>query len=216
MISGNPNKKRKFAKVSKPKPTPMKTIYAKGEKKFFDQAVATYQVNTTGSLTCLNCMIRGDDYTERIGRKIQVSSLYIRGYIRHENAVPGVINAQLWRLIVFSDSQPNGTAPGVTDVLMTANPSAQLNPNNRDRFKILKDKQWTSDGANNQTIGNHAFPIKLFKQLNLQTIFNGTNAGTIADINTGALFMLWIGSEAAGALTDGNAIVSVRIRYVDA
>ena len=127
-------------------------------------------------------------------------------------------------MIIFIDLQPNGAAPAVTDLLNEALPSSQLNPNNRDRFLIVKDKTFYFDPVINQTTASQAqaafnrtgYDIKVYKKCNLETIFNGTNGGSIADITSGAIYMMWIGSTAAGANTDVNAIVSTRCRYIDA
>lgn len=199
---------------------------ANRERKFFDINTATYQVNTTGSFTLLHIPTLGSDFTNRIGRKTMLKSLYIRGYLNLEAAAnpstPVAVAAQQLRLIIFCDNQPNGAAPAVTDLLKEALPSSQLNANNRDRFKIIKDKTYVFDpflvsttasqaiATNSRTIAD----IKIYKKLAVETIFNGTNGGTIGDINSGAVYMFWIGSFAAGA-GDSNAIVSTRVRFDD-
>lgn len=200
---------------------------AKGEKKFYDINTATYQVNTTGSITLLFVPQLGTDFNARIGRKTKVTSLYIRGRLQNEIAgsvQTGNIAAQQARMIVFIDLQPNGAAPAVTDVLVEALPSSQLNANNRDRFLIVKDKVFYFDPVINQTTATQSqaafnrtgYNIKLYKKCAIETIFNATNGGTIGDISSGAVYMMWIGSTAAGVNTDVNAIVSTRCRYLDA
>jgi len=55
--------------------------------------------------------------------------------------------------------------------------------------------------------------VKIFKKLNMETIFGGTTAA-IASIQTGSIWMLCVGSQAS---TDGSAFdYSTRIRFVDA
>jgi len=168
----------------------------------------------------------GSDFNDRIGRKTVLKSFYIRGRCQVGAAAnPGADNtsaSQLCRLIVFVDNQPNGAAPAVTDLLKEALPSSQLNANNRDRFRIIKDKEYCFDPFFNVSTatqsrygqGRTTAPIKLYKKINVETIFNGTNGGSIGDINTGALYMFWIGNNAVGA-TDSEAIVSVRCRFDD-
>lgn len=196
------------------------------EKKTSDIAVATYQVNTTGSFTLLHAPIPGSDYTNRIGRKTLAKNVYIRGRVQLENAAlttqPASSPAQQARMIVFIDAQPNGAAPAVTDLLNTASPASQLNLNNRDRFKIVSDDTFVFDpllAATSFAVvewSRTVSDVKCYNKLNVETVFNAGTAGTIADINSGALYMFWIGSEAAGAGTDTNAIVSTRVRYSDA
>lgn len=197
------------------------------ERKVNDLTTATYQVNTTGSFTLLANPTLGSDFNNRIGRKVILKSVYIRGRVLTETASAGVeavVSAQQGRMIIFIDMQPNGAAPAVTDLLVEATPSSQLNLNNRDRFRIVSDSQYVFDpyyfnsSTATQTYSSTANQIKnvkKYKKLNLEMIFNGVNGGTIADITSGALYMFWIGSKAASA-TDINAILSTRVRYMDA
>jgi len=122
------------------------------EKKTYDNAGSTKQVNTGGSFTLLNVPTLGSDYTNRNGRKIYCKSIYIRGFIRSEPSAVAETDAttgsQQGRMILFIDYQPNGVVPAVTDLLNEASTYSQLNLNNRDRFKILKDSQWVFDPYN--------------------------------------------------------------------
>lgn len=200
---------------------------SRAEKKVSDIAVGTVQVNTTGAFNLLHIPVLGTDYTARIGRKTLIKSVYIRGRVTHEatNAqqVVASVQPQHVRMILFVDKQPNGAAPAVTDVLNTAEPASQLNLNNRDRFMILKDKNWwlgsyylnNTNGTSAAMCDRGGYVFKVFKKCGIETIFNGTNGGTIADINSGALFMFWIGSTAAGANSDANAQLSTRVRFID-
>lgn len=197
------------------------------EKKFFDIATTGYQVNTTGSFTLLFIPVVGADYNARVGRKCQVKSIFIRGRIELENVqnlgLGTASYGQQHRCIIFIDAQPNGVAPAVTDLLNEALPSSQLNANNRDRFIVLKDKNYYFDPFLYSTtatqaivmMGKTGFQLKYYKKTNSQVIFNSTNGGTIADITSGAIYMFWIGSAVAGANTDGTAVVSTRVRYDD-
>lgn len=197
------------------------------EKKTID-GTGTIQVNTTGSFTLLNGCIQGTDYTQRIGRKLVNNSLYIRGYTVTEatNASSPVVvsvGAQMVRMIIFADMQPNGMVPVVGDLLNQATPQSQLNLTNRDRFKIYCDKQWCFDpfmlsataGASYASGSRQIYPIKKYKKLNMETVFNSGNAGTIGDIASGALYMFWIGNLGAGSGIDANAVVSTRVRFLD-
>lgn len=196
------------------------------ELKVYDIATATYQVNTSGSITLLANPVLGSDFNARIGRKIVLKSVYVRGHVVNEAALAvttGVATApQLARMIILTDLQPNGAVPTITDILVEAMSTSQLNMNNRDRFKIHCDKVWTLDNYVYDTVNacmaanNVIKPVKKFQRLQTEVIFNATNGATIADINSGALYMVWIGSAAAGANSDANARVSTRVRYLDA
>jgi len=204
---------------------PFNRVGVNTELKVQDLATATYQINTTGSLTLLAVPIVGADYNARIGRKIRLQSVFIRGYVRTESGPSAVTSAiaQQCRFMLVYDLQPNGAAMTITDLLNTADPSSQLNLNNRDRFRIIADQEFVFDHYNyvttatqtSQAFGRTIQNFKKYKKLNLEMIFNAVNGGTIADIASGALYMVWIGSNAAGSNTDANAVVSTRVRYSD-
>lgn len=222
-----PRKQPRVAHVLKPSLVPVGTrgwSYNTIEKKVQDIAVATYQVNSTGVFTLLCIPVVGADMNARVGRKINIKSVYIRGFVGIQAALLSTADSEIppqqWRMIIVADMQPNGAAPATTDLLNTASPSSHLNLNNRDRFKVLADKVYTSDGYVNVSTATQArssqgritFKVKCYKKTNIETIFNATNGGTIADITSGAVYMFWIGSQAA---SDGNAIVGTRVRYTD-
>lgn len=180
-------------------------------------------VNTTGSFTLLNGTTLGSDYTNRIGRKIVCKSMYIRGFVTAENSLnlsAAATPSQQARMILLVDMQPNGAAPAVTDVLNTAHPASQLNLNNRDRFKVLRDDVFTLDPISVAAgsvgfCGTTTYEVSCYKKMSLETIYNSGSAGTIGDINSGALYMFWIGSAVTGTNTDGAAVVSARLRFLD-
>lgn len=220
-------KKQMVKRYSSNRPATFYGKPSKIEKKAFDVAVGTVQVNTTGSFTLLAIPVLGSDFNARIGRKICMKSCYIRGLIGTENALDGdipdgVTQASMARMILFADMQPNGATPATTDLLVSASPMSQLNLNNRDRFRILSDKQWVFDPYALQDTATQSFAsasrqvyaIKKYKKMNIETVFNATNGGTIADINSGALFLFFISNIASGA-NDHNAIISTRVRYTD-
>lgn len=197
------------------------------ERKVADLAVATYDANSTGVFTLLAVPVLGSDYNQRIGRKITLKSVYVRGYVGTQQALQALASAapasaQQARMIILLDNQPNGAVPVSTDLLVSANPTSQLNLNNRDRFKILCDKTFVFDPIIYTTTATQAvasasrqiYNIKKYKKLNIESIFNATNGGTIADINSGALYMFWIGTAAAGN-NDAYSQLSTRVRFVD-
>jgi len=154
-----------------------------------------------------------------------INPMYIRGAVATQSGLTAntaAVGAQFVRMIIVVDSQPNGTVFAITDLLNTADPASQLNLNNRDRFNIICDKEWAFDPYLVDATATQSFAsaskqiytIKKFKKLNIETIFNAGNAGTIADMNSGALYMVWIGSIASG-LTDSLAQVSTRVRFQD-
>lgn len=198
------------------------------EKKVSDIAVSKFNVSTTGVFALLHLPVLGTDFTARIGRKTTVKSIYIKGRVLTEPAVLAdaavALPAAQSRMILFIDNQPNALAPAVLDLLNTADPASHLNLNNRDRFKILSDKVFVTDPYLYNVTATQSYAsacnqiknLKLYKKCKIETIFNGVNGGSIADITTGAIYMFWIGNLAAGTDTDVNFYGSTRCRYEDA
>lgn len=194
------------------------------ERKVNDTGFVQYNVNTTGNFTLLANPAVGANFNERIGRKITLKSVFIRGLLTFQNAIEWNANqvsaAQLARFMLVWDTQPNGAIPAITDVLNTNEAASQLNLNNRDRFRILSDREWAlgpfQTGAGTSMVAGDkcSVPFKKYKKLNLEMIFNGNSTGTIADINSGALYMLWIGSLPTGT-TDLVFRGTTRVRYSD-
>lgn len=223
-------KSKKRQKIVSPSFVPKRNFGALDiEKKTADVDPANINVSLTGVFTLLCAPQLGTDFTNRIGRKLLIKSVYVRGYVASEGTngatltSPLNVGVQLARMIIFVDWQPNGAAPAVADLLKSAAVAAHLNLNNRDRFKIIADEQFVIDPILYNTtasssvacVVNQIKEVKLFRKLNIETIFNAGNAGTIADISSGALYMFWIGAQAAGTSSDANAQVATRVRFTD-
>lgn len=213
-----PQRARKTYRSSKYTPTTARISLGQtslNENKTIDVDPATYAFDTTGSITLLSGVATGADFTDRIGRKIFMKSLYIRGIIK---PVDNNVGNTLARMIIVYDMQPNGAAPGITDILKSSSPASQLNLNNRDRFRILIDKQWSigavSDASTSSLSGSPTVhTLKKFKRLNLEEVFKGTTSA-ITDISTGSIYMITLGDQAVG----NGAVVSMssRVRFMDA
>jgi len=186
-------------------------LASRGEKKTIDLAPASYACNTTGSVTALNLVATGTDYTDRIGRKIQMKSCNIIGHFLPEDSS---VSPTLCRVMLIYDKEPNGAAlPAITDILKTADSRDQLNLDNRDRFIVLRDMFVALGIQTANTVGSPTDKeIKIYYKLDHETIFKST-AATIAAINSGSLLLVTIGDNAAGA--GYNASVSTRVRFLD-
>lgn len=174
-----------------------------------DDTTVSANFNTTGEVTLINGIARGDALNERIDRKIFLKSVYIHGYVFPTDTT-GV--AQAVRYLIVYDKQTNAATPAVTDILTSATPYAHLNLSNALRFKVLADETiGLSDATGTSTDYK---PIKCYRKINLPQHFNNGDAGTVADITTGALFLVCVGSEAAG-VTDAEGAMGCRVRYID-
>jgi len=191
-------------------------LRSKSERKVVDVATANYACDSTGSVTYLAPIAVGTDYTDRIGRKINIRSIQARGFVFPEDQTSG---GSIVRVMCVYDAQSNGAAIAtITDILQQSSPLAPLNLANRDRFKVIWDKQFAlgqvSNVATQSFAGsptNHQF--KKYKRCNLPVIYN-TTTNTIAAVSSGAILLLTLGNNAAG--TGATLAFNSRIRFEDA
>lgn len=180
-----------------------------GEMKSIDIPATSTVINTVGAVTLLNGVARGDTSATRVGNRITLRSIQVKGY-GLPTAATG--NSQCGRVIVVYDRQSNGAAPAVTDILKDSHGSSLKNQLNDGRFLTLMDQMLAIPTAD----GNGEYPVLVdfYKKLNLSVDFNANNAGTIADFISGSIYLLSIGSEAAGAGA-GAFVFSSRVRFND-
>lgn len=193
--------------------------------------------STTGTLLLLFSPTTGTTSKTRLGRKACIKSVQVRGicfsnfianysYTTPTTATmtmttPGAAFAtDICRLMLVFDKQANGAVATLAQILNSAVARSHLNIDNRDRFRILKDKTFQLEGGNGDTTkywywgGRQSHAIKIFKKLNLETTFNSGTAGTIADISTGALYLVSAGAYAT-ATPDPYCDCFTRVRFHD-
>lgn len=169
------------------------------------------EMNTTGSLHCLNACVRGSDIGDRVGRQIMMKSIQLN---IHAYAKAGTGVRQVGRALVVYDRQTNGSLPAVTDIITTVSRvTAPRNLNNRKRFKILWDMPicLSSDVTDND---QSQITIQKYRKLRHPVEFNSGNAGTYGDISTGALWLVLYGTEATGT-TAATFDYDSRVRFLD-
>lgn len=185
----------------------------KTEKKFLDVSftlslpfgAATWVAPAAAQL--LNGLTLGSTASQRIGRRVTFRSIYIRGKLVFGAAVTNSCQA---RYLVVYDKQANAALPATTDILLNDDYLSPNNISNNNRFIIVADKTTASVDA--AQVKNISF--KLYRKLMLETQFNAGNAGTIADITTGSLFIIGAQSGGAGAANPSMQF-QVRLRYDD-
>lgn len=187
-----------------PMPIPSATT---GEFKSIDNATATAADSGT-AVVLLNGCARGDDIATRSGRETVMMSIQFKAYF---GVTAGTGTDQLQRALLVYDRQTNGAALTAAQVLSTANVVAPRSLENRKRFKILMDKTVTLNASGEP--GSNEF-FQFYRRLRHPVEYNSGNAGTVADITTGSLYLVVIGSNAAGA-TAGALTWNSRIRFLD-
>jgi len=190
-------------------------IAAKANQKYFDVTKAATTVAAAGTIMSdsLNAMAQGAAETQRIGNRIKLTSVHLRGkVILPPSALTAVEDTV--RILILLDRQANGAAPAVTDVLTTADYRAFNNMNNKGRFQTLVDE--TIDlcyqtGVN--ATPAYAAVSKSFmmnkKGLGISLMYSTSTPG-IADVRTNNIVVLAISSGGVATLE-----YIARIRYDD-
>jgi len=182
------------------------------EMKFVDLASNIVNLNSsTTNVQLLATIAQGASQSQRIGRKVQLKSVQIKGrvYASTTTTISGC------RYLVVYDKQANKAAPVWTDIMDTATYDAMKRDDNKDRFIILRD-------VITQVIGNSTTPstgqesqtVDLFIKINMPTEFAAVGTGAIGDIVAGSLWLISIGEITAGTAAAFLEFTS-RTRYQD-
>ncbi len=189
------------------------------ELKFIDKTIASStvlasgtQITATGEDTLLD-ISQGTGESQRIGRKITVKKLMIRGNIDLIATSDSSDTHDIVRILGFIDTQTNGVEITLGSLLASTNHNAFRNMNVPTRFKMLFDFQINISsmaGAGNGTTNTFSRNIKAFQKyvnLNLPVVYNGTT-GAVAEIQQNNIGMIAVSKHALATI-----IARVRIRY---
>lgn len=181
------------------------------ELKFLDTASSTLFTTAGAVNTNLNVIPLSTTESGRIGRKITIKSIHIRGDIIH-NPISAVTASNLVRIIVIQDKQANGATFAVGDYLASANPLGHRQLSNTDRFRMLGDTtiSLTSQAAESAGYGEVRKKYTFYKKCNIDVEYNGSN-GVIAEQRSNSVAILMIADTGAVTTFSYNA----RIRYSD-
>jgi len=203
--------------VQRPSRVPRGPVFRKGadSANYVDVAVNNYACDTTGAIILLNTVPAGTGQSARIGKRIKMKSIQLRGF-----AFPGSNQAVLkvaW-MIVY-DRRPAGALPTLSDILEGgANSLNFLNDANSNRFKIVK--RWdsvmsatTTTALDDVSYWDQDCYVKIPEQY-AYTSYKALGTGAIADIDEGAFYFVTVGSGVPGT-TAPNVRAGFRIRYYD-
>lgn len=182
------------------------------ESGYVDLAVANYAFDLTGSVTLLATVAQGASVNQRVGKKLQWKSLQCRGLVSN-NATATVNDCTL--LVVY-DKRPTGALPAVTDILVSAASYAMNNDANSGRFQILKRQDWIMVGPSTApSLDGFAKSADFFLDLKMKVgVMKAAGTGAITDIEEGALYLVTVGSQAAGTAA-ATSTIAFRTRFVD-
>lgn len=221
---------------------PFRRPMKQGEKKGMDTPLGLSPViattSTNGSIQVMNLIQMGTGSWNRVGRKAYLQSLRIKATASCSQAPETTTNNwfdnQL-RMIVVWDRQPSGGAipsfdtmfgTTVQDGTEASNIKSAVKFDNMDRFKVLKECVFSANvdavtaiaGGSANTIVKQVNIDEYIKLGGKECVFSGqSNPMTIADISTGALYIVW---RATVNTTPSNwgiesASSFARLRYTD-
>jgi len=184
--------------------------------------------NTNGQIFVANAVQQGAGSWNRVGRKIRLKSLRIKANIKFTNSLLADVLQNNVRMTVVWDKQPSSNALptfdtifGGTDQLGAESTTylSNLRYDNTERFSVLKDEIIESDmeyGAPTAVI-NYQKEVDCFIKLKgLITVFSGqSNPITIADISSGALYIIFRCQNASVGVTCLVTNSVIRLRYYD-
>lgn len=197
---------------------------AKPELKFFDTSLsgtidATAEIPATGGQ--INLVPQGDTQSQRVGRKIIIRSIHVKGTAFLAPAASANASEVAYMYLIW-DKQCNGAAATVGDansgVFTSANLSvAYMTLANKSRFVILKKWIWTFNaGAGVTTAYNTvARNFDFFKKCMIPIEFDASaTTGAITTIRSNNCFLVW---GTTGTTDDVVSVTgAIRIRYMDA
>lgn len=155
-----------------------------------------------GNDTLLNGIPAGAGNQARIGRKINLKSLHLRGAWTQAAGVCSEI-----RIVVIYDRQTNSALATSTDVFIGPfDFTSQKELAKSERFITLIDEVIPQGQGSAK-----ATSFNFHRKLNLDQIFNPGNGATVGDIQTGSIVMMFAPNDTLG----GSFEYSSRIRFTD-
>lgn len=183
-------------------------------------------ISATQGLVLLNGLALGDSQGTRTGTKVVVTKVeMIANLILSATAAAGY---DAGKIALFVDKQANGASPifsaggGTSTIAPYTNnaggPPLIKNAIYDDQFYIVKDWDYCLDG-NYGIVGTSqqrdCATLKCNMPLRRVVNYNLLNNGTVTDIVTNAIYLGYIGSQAAGATATSFSYI-LRVWYTDA
>ena len=190
----------------------------KNELGYLDITGGAYAYDTTGSVTLLNAVPQGAAVTQRVGKKIIMKGLQCRGLL-YNNSTASMNDCAT---IIIYDKRPTGALPTITDILVSAASNSMNNDANAGRFQIVKrmdelllgNRSFTGAVANALVDCSAAEADWWIDLKNRPVTYKAAGTGAIGDIEEGALYLVTIGSTAAGTAA-AELGANFRLRFQD-
>ncbi len=166
------------------------------ESKFNDGNGNFVAVSTGGTQsTSMVLIAQGAGESQRIGRKIKVTSLSVRFSMNLGNSTAAANTSDIIRLIIVHDKQCNGTNAQWLDVFESTGWDAYRNLANVGRFNVLLDKRLSlrasisGDGTTSRS-GESNRTWNFHRKLNIPVEYDAATAN-IADLKSNNLLFMF-------------------------
>ena len=212
-------------------------IGARGVTKGLDTDVSQSNIITnmsnTDQVIPLNLIQAGTGSWNRVGRIASLKSIRVRMNIQltYDETLTETKSKHLRYLIVY-DKQPNGSLPIKSEIIQAKNQSGTetgvwngyLAYDNMERFIILKDHTISMNpnfrilSGNDGYLGRQTHEVfeECYLRLNHVTNFKSESTPmTIADVSTGALYLIYLSDVTAEDPTLSIEESWARLRYTD-
>jgi len=177
-----------------------------------DSAAAntTYLINTVPT---------GNSAVSRIGKKIAMSAVQIRGQINAASASDA--NKLCLLLVYVRNNNAAAALPAITEIMVAQESSSLTNRDLAQKFKILRRWEFMQQGAlvgaaaGQTSASNFAFDEYVpLKQLEAMWT-SASTAGTIGEFEKGSLLLIGFGDTAYGATTTPLGFFNTRVYFHD-
>lgn len=195
--------------------------YSELEKKFHDVSMDDSTTSDNWEVTTsMNLIAQGAQRSQRIGRKIMITSIHAHGrfYLNAQGDVTSVAGGHHCKIYLLLDTQCNGANPTTAQVFTTTNDiNSFLNLHNGERFKILWKHQDTvqptagGSAATGADYNGEAKIWEMHQQVNIPIYYDSTT-GAITEIKSNNLFWAYCRSASTGTV---SFIWTTRIRFID-
>lgn len=196
------------------------------ERKFLDGEIDIVTIPDTGAMLASshNVVVQGNAEDQRIGRKIMIKALHVKGQVALLGTTLTTDMEQRVRVIFAVDKQTNGAAATLADVIDFAGVeiNAFRNLANVSRFDILYDRTFNlnvtaiaQSAAGTFVSAPQTYGFSFSKRLNLPIEFDATATdGSLATQRTNNIFAFAIAQE-GGTAKDPEVSYIFRIRFTD-
>ncbi len=194
-----------------------KTERLSEELKFFDTDIVDGAIDNT--MTFFNPMIvvQGQEESQRIGRKIVIKSLSLKGTLTLAAAVAGTTTSCLVTMKIIQDKATNKTLFPVLSLLEADTFDSFNNLANRTRFKVLRSctYRFKAGGGTDSAAILFSEDIRHVEEhlnMNLPIEYDNTAAtGAITTVTQNSLHVVFQASTTNLVASD----IKMRIRYTD-